>query len=740
MDFLGISAINPALLFGGLAVASPIIIHLLSKRKFKILEWAAMDFLLEAERRNRRRVRLEQLILLLLRCLAMLLIALMVSRPFVKPTGFAAGLAQAVRFERVVLLDDSPSMAAQVGRTTAFEQAKESLIALVRGSIRDRTGDTLTVLTTSRPERPVLSGQYITKDKVDGLVRRIQQIPVSDFSARYDQSLLGVERLLRSRDGNQNRVVYVFTDLRKQDWASVTGTSDKHGLMAAIRRTRKSADGMYVVDAGTPLGANLTVSAISIQEKSLVAGVPARFEVTVKNHGEEDASDVDVSFAVGTAAPERDTIDLVKAGGKASVPFTFTFQEQGSAEVVAEIQADELPADNKRFLAARVNTGIRMLVVDGEPSSEFGEAETFFLERALAPPGEVLSGNAVRIVTENQFESLDFEPFQVIFLCNLYRLSEQRSKALEKWVRGGGGLIFFLGDQVDDVGYNELLHLEGKGLFPLQLIEVAGDESERKWAGMTLKAPNHPVLKVFQGVQNPFLERVKVFRWWRGTAPVEEISAGRSRILASLTDTEESPLVVERFVGDGRVLVMATTTDVEWNTWPSDPSYVVSVLEMARYMARATTGRGTLSVGVPLRHVLDPVLHQTEARISTPKDPEGVSLQAIPSEDGSEIVLSYDEVERSGFYRLGLQRRDGGEDVVLFGSNIDPREGNLKRINADSFRSRVSEVGVEVVRGEEILSRGDDGSRTEFWRRVLLALVLVLCAEQLLAWWFGTKR
>jgi hypothetical protein len=293
---------------------------------------------------------------------------------------------------------------------------------------------------------------------------------------------------------------------------------------------------------------------------------------------------------------------------------------------------------------------------------------------------------------------------------------------------------------VDDVGYNELLHLEGKGLFPLKLVQIAGDETERKWVGMTLKTPNHPVLKVFQGVQNPFLERVKVFRWWRGAAPVEEISAGRSRILASLTDTDDTPLLVERFVGDGRVLAMATSTDVEWNSWPSDPSYVVSVLEMARYMARATTGRGMLSVGVPLRHTLDPVLHQTEARISTPKDPEGVSLQAIPSEDGSAMVLSYDEVDRSGFYRLGLKRRDGGEDTVLFGSNIDPREGNLRRVDLEPFRTRVSEAGVDVVRGEEILSRGDEGSRTEFWRRVLVALVLVLCAEQFLAWWFGRRR
>ena len=74
---------NPLMLgLGALAVASPIIIHLLNKRRFKIVEWAAMDFLFEAEKKNRRRVQIENFILLFLRCLAMLLIGLLLARPF----------------------------------------------------------------------------------------------------------------------------------------------------------------------------------------------------------------------------------------------------------------------------------------------------------------------------------------------------------------------------------------------------------------------------------------------------------------------------------------------------------------------------------------------------------------------------------------------------------------------------------------------------------------------------------
>ena len=81
---------------GGLLILSPILIHLLNKRKFKIVDWAAMDFLLDADKRNRRRVRLENLVLLMLRCLAVFLLGLLLAQPFI-PNDFAAEKTRSAR-------------------------------------------------------------------------------------------------------------------------------------------------------------------------------------------------------------------------------------------------------------------------------------------------------------------------------------------------------------------------------------------------------------------------------------------------------------------------------------------------------------------------------------------------------------------------------------------------------------------------------------------------------------------
>ena len=112
--------LNPWMLLGGLAIASPILIHLLNKRRFKIVEWAAMDFLFEADKKNRRRVRMENVILLALRCLALLLLALLLARPFL-PSGVSQILQKSQRFERVLLIDDSLSQRVLNGTLPAMQ-------------------------------------------------------------------------------------------------------------------------------------------------------------------------------------------------------------------------------------------------------------------------------------------------------------------------------------------------------------------------------------------------------------------------------------------------------------------------------------------------------------------------------------------------------------------------------------------------------------------------------------------
>ncbi|MBM4039826.1 MAG: VWA domain-containing protein [Planctomycetes bacterium] len=759
-NWLGIGAVNGALLWGALLIASPIIIHLLSRRKFRILDWAAMDFLLEAERRNRRRIQLEHLILLLLRCLALILLACLVARLFLTRTGLAGRMIEAARTERIVLLDDSPSMDARLGAQTVFEQARRGLVEFVRQTAAEHPGDTLTLVLTSQPSRPILSGQYLTRDKVDAVVRTIETLEPCDKSAAFDVAFAALEQTLASPRGNLNRTLTIITDLRRRDWLpeeaasgepratsggkessklEARGSQPSEGPLAVLKRLAERVDSLAVVNVGGQKAPNLAITEIAFREKAIIAGVPTQFEVVVANWGDGAAANVPVTFAVGDAVPVRATIDLLDAGAKATVPFTFAFRDVGSAPIRAEIPADPLPRDNVRHMAARIRPGIPILLVDGEPTSEYGQTETFYVERALAPPGATLSGNDVTVVTENQFEEMPLDRYQVVVLANVYRVTDGRRKALEDWVAAGGGLIIFLGDQVEEAAYNEKLWADGKGLLPMRLTAIAGDESQRQWVHLSETSIVHPILRIFEGTQNPFLRRVKFFRWWGGAVRKEDLAAGRVQVLASYSDTDSSPAIAERVVGKGRVLVATSTADGEWSNWPADPSYVVTVLEMARYATRQAPDEGSVAAGAPIRADLDPSVHSTEVQVEPP-DGAAAALQAAPAEDAQRFRIEFKETAKSGLYQLRRKRHDGGTDTELFASNVEATEGDLTPAEPRALRRQAKDSKIVFLEGREYLSQGVTGAKSELWRGLLLAMVITLCIEQTLGWWFGKRR
>src|SRR6187399_198171 len=118
------SFLNPILLGGLAAVSVPIIIHLLNRRKFRKVVWAAMKFLQNAVEQNQRRMRIEDMILLALRCLLLALLALALARPAFKSA--SSDVFGQSKVTGVIILDNSYSMGMSDGTTTRFEKARQA--------------------------------------------------------------------------------------------------------------------------------------------------------------------------------------------------------------------------------------------------------------------------------------------------------------------------------------------------------------------------------------------------------------------------------------------------------------------------------------------------------------------------------------------------------------------------------------------------------------------------------------
>jgi hypothetical protein len=751
------------LLAGALAISVPIIIHLLNKRRFRTVDWAAMDFLIEADRKNRRRVRLENLLLLLLRCLAVLLVGLLLARPFLRPS-FASRLFDTAQFERIVLLDDSLSMQTQVGAESAMEQAKRSLISVVRSLADDQSDDTLTLLLTSRPDTPLVNGVRVTPESVDELVDRIETLEASDLKANLGDAFREVERIVNVEASKVNRVVYVVTDMRQHDWEPKEGEGQHHPAVLLAELAKETA-GCYLLDVGSEETGNLIVTGIR-PEDNIVAGTLTRFVVSVANLGREEARDVQVRLIVGDGetVPLTASIDQIPAGQTASVPISFTFvrppatgeaaagpdAQQVRAEVVTATaqQHDRLSADSTAFFPARVVPGIPTLLVDGDPSAAYARSETFFLRRALAPPGDEPSGFAVEVATETELETVPLEKYQVIFLCNLYRLSERRIEALEKWVQAGGGLVMTLGDQVDEDFFNQHFFKEGKGLSPVRLEGLRGDETRATWVGLQVDDAQHRMLRDYAGQSNPLLESMQFFRWWE-TAPAEGQPV---QVPARFTDESRQPAIIEQGYEKGRVIVVATPADEDWSNWIASPGYITLMLDMSGYMAGNMAGRGELRVGEPIRQAVDLTRYRIDAALEVPGK-RRVSVKASPEDDSPDAAapaesetpstvwqVQYEETQQRGFYDLQLTRTDGAAERLLFSANVDPKEGDLRRADRAKLDRQFDGAPIKIIRGEDAVAQQAVGSQSEIWKYVLVGLVGILLGEQVLGWWFGRKR
>lgn len=784
---------NPLLAgIGVLAISVPIIIHLLNKRKFKIVDWAAMEFLLDAEKKNRRRVRLENLILLLLRCLAILLLGLLLARPFF-PTSMTAGLLDAAQFERIVLMDDSLSMQARLGNDSIWELTRKKMVDLTNSFAGTSQDNSLTLLLTSRPDKPIYNGAHLSRESIAEINDALGKLEPSDRPASLATSLKELEQYLESQPPNINRVVYIVSDMRQHDWRATDEAAESPAKM--LERISKLAVASYIVDVGDAEDRNLAITEVK-PEGTIVEGVSSRFDVSVANFGTSEAKDVRVKFIAGEALPLQNEIEKIAPGETVNTSFSFAFTGDEELDALAapgqlsprkvriEVSSaaagedDRLPADSVSYFPARLVRGIPALIVDGDPSSAFGKAESFYLKRALAPNGPVPSGIAADIVTESEFESLKLEKYQVIFLCNVYRLGEKPDEtiaALEKWVAAGGGLVIFPGDQIDEGFFNQHYFKDGAGLSPLKLDNIKGDETDETWSLLRVEQSNHEVLKVFAGQNNPFLDNVKVFRWWGASAKKEQLGNEVS-IPAKLSDADDSPALAEKSFGKGRVVLSTLPADADWTNFTSDPSYLIVMQEMVRYLAGDRGDQGMLRVAQPIRQPLDLTNYEIDAALEGPRERKAnVQATAIEGEaaakgeiksdvpppadtDVAAIAqttpkataaqpaattwrLEYPDTDWQGFYELKLVRRDSkSPETVLFAANVDPTEGDLKRVDQAALKKSLGDAKIEIITADKLAGLDSAGSNSEVWWYLLWGVVVVLCSEQLLAWWFGRAR
>lgn len=754
--------ISPALFVGGAAaIGAPILIHLLARRRFRRIRWAAMEFLIDAERRNRRRIHMEEWILLALRCLAVLCIALLIARPFINPSGAAALLGGSVQTERIFVLDDSASTAYQAADRTVFERAQLAVHRILEAVRRESPDDTVTILRMSDPETPIESGTYLDEVQTEELLARLDALTPTRQSIDVSQVMDNVGKLLNQGTDITNAAIYFISDFQRHDWVWRTSTSGETVTSKALTDPLANWANddrslrVILIDVGDDDASNTALTGLSLKGGRIVAGANGSIRTEVANFSSRRHERLELEAYVGNLTQPTQTIPELAPGETTTVDMEMEFIRAGSQGVRVEIPEDALPVDDVRYLAVDVAGAIRVLIVDGEPSTDSYDDEVGLLSTALRPDGDLFSGNEIEIVDEAQFDVTSLSEFHVVVLANVYRLSEPGIESLERFVGRGGGLLIFLGDQVDPDLYNIALYRDGTGLLPARLTEsIRVPEASHLMIADRL----HPALRGLGIEGDPLgISEIPFFEYFASVLPAFENTdqpsgeqesdtpsptVGPARVIARFDDAQERPAIIERLFGQGRVILVTTSADKEWHQWPDHPTYLPIMTELVRHVARSSESGSAHWTGEPIELPIDPALFETDAQVRTPGYPaeREIDIAAVPTSDGKGLSLRWEQTPQPGLYQFLLRRRDGGETLRLVAVNLDPAESDLTPAQEGELRAAMGDIPTEYIEGIANLSDSTGEGRTELWRLCLVAAVIVLMTEQSLAWWWGRRR
>ncbi|MCX7426625.1 MAG: BatA domain-containing protein [Planctomycetia bacterium] len=721
------SFLYPPLVWGLLLAGLPVLIHLINMMRHRRVRWAAMEFLLVSQKKNRTWVLLKQLLLLLLRAAAIATLVLAVAQPLVRnELGILFGGS---RTHHVVLLDDSFSMSDRWAGTSAMDEAK-SVVQRIGAMAQERIEpQRFTLLRFSqagrvgRDTQPDMLEETVDSEFTDLLAAKLHAIAASQSAAGPGEAIHSIDQLLGESD-DENRIVYLISDFRARQWDQA---DDLRNQLAALAAKGVALHLVNCVDRAQP---NLALTNLAAASGTRAAGVPLVMEVTVENFGDAPARDVPVILEEDGHARPAVKFESLPPRRAVTERFLVRFPTAGQHQIIARLDSDVVAADNYRFGIVDFPVDVPVLIVDGSLEAQ----DARFLSAALAPGAPAQTGISPRIETPRYLSLNPLDAYQVIYLANVDRLDESAVEALEQYVKAGGGLAVFLGPRCRATIVNEQLYRDGKGLLPMPLSAPAELLVDRVEKTPDLDVTDHPMFRVFAGQRNTFLSMVNVSRYFAVPDDWRPAPGSTARVIARLRNG--APLAVEQAFGEGRVIAVTTTAAPVWNNWATNnPSFVVAIQEMQAYLARRPAATKTHLVGEPLGLQLPPGKYEPKVRFTTPED-DGLgspSVDAVPSPDGS-LVASLAQTDTSGVYRAQLTATDGTSEVRQYAVNVDPLEGDLAAISGEQLASRLEGVPYDYRQAAAFGDEGPQQAGYNLGTALLYVLVGMLLVEQILAW------
>jgi hypothetical protein len=736
------SFVHPLLLGGLLLVGIPVLIHLIMQQKPKHLLFPAFRFLMQKQRTNQRRLRLRHILLLALRIILITAICLALARPKLFSSRIGIGGNRPVA--AVMLFDTSLSMGYQVAKQTRLDDAKKRALELLDSLPPDSR---IAVLDTAEPGGEWLNTRAQAEDRITSLKLQPVNAPVT---RQIGQAYLLFKALDQEQSDTEDplpRVLCVFSDRTTACWdaAEAKGLHPPEGLNTVF------------VDLGVDNAADLAIVRVDVPRPIVHPGQQAEIRVTTAATGDGVENELSC-LREGERTPDK---KLVRLAGGASEVKSFELNAAGPGETPGEsgrmgtgfqqftfrfAAGDALPFNNVAYATLKVQEGRKVLIITDRPGQrpESGDAGPWL--RAMKS-WRLFPATVVSSTEAEKYGLSDLSKFEAICLIDVANPSTLWER-LRTYVREKGkGLAVVLGgkDWLPnlDEGYNRNPGREILGA-KLEELEDGGDEAAYGWREFdsdTPKATLHPLVRYFrdkwdagEGVhftKDETFPRARTF--WK-LVP----DKGRAQTLASYTDKQNSPAILEHRYGKGRVLIFTSALDgrpvnnLSANNYFDSWFGVALMINATGYLAGDADSPNFNFICGQVVTVPLPSTQSLSFTLFGDRETNGV---VIPRTKG-ENELRITQAVQPGNYKVFDPNSNSSSPIAGFSLNAPPEESQLDRVPIDQIESLLGSGSVVTVeRGFSLSDAMKDHwlQPLELFPWLMIIVLLVLTVENLLS-------
>jgi hypothetical protein len=711
--------LNPLALFGLLAAAIPILLHLLNLRKLRTIEFSTLSFLKELQKTSIRRLKLRQLLLLILRTLLVLLIVFAFSRPTLRGS-FVGNVGTHARTTAVFIVDDSYSMTISDEKGELLKQAQLAARNIVH---LFTDGDEVFLLPLSS-----LSSAGTPEDRpirdFSLLIRDIDEIKPSAKLHTLEEGMRVAARLLAGAH-NFNKEVYVFSDFQQ-------GTLNSDAVASATKEKLFPPEArLFLVPLGKRGLQNFGIESVTIPSSIFERDKPFTVQARVGNYSDHDVKDHVVSvFLNGTRVAER-SVDIPKHSDL-SLEFSVSANSTGFIDGFIEIEDDDIQYDNRRYFALQIPERVRALLVG--TASDLRFPRLALSTRTSASESALIVGE----VAPDKLSSVDIKRADVIVLCTSQGLSAAQISELSAFVKSGGGLALFPGLQIDPAAFNSLM-AAGLSIPTLAAVDrptkpVTESESFLEFDKVELQ---HPLFEgMFESKKDQSPKAISQ------STSVQRVESPRIQTSARfaltpqsnsiITLTNGAPFLEEQRLGSGRVLLYAVPPTTDWSDFPLKGIFVPLLHRTVLYLANQ---RARAEEALPGAEV---VIRSSNAAGGTwtIRNPEKVDLVATPIPQAFQQTVRFDATDQPGIYSVSAKEGILQKFVV----NMDPRESQTSKATGAEIGTLLQRLGIEqsAVResnNAETIEHTVLESRlgVELWKYLLILALTVAITELLVA-------